>query len=504
MNLHLDDIINAYLRALSENRLLFTVCLLAVAGITLFLAATWPKNYTSSASIYADNSNILQPLMEGNAVATGVVDQARMAQDILFARDFQDEVLQAANIDISTLGPARKEDEIRSIQGRTVIENVARSPASLIEIAHTDASPIIAFRVAQKYTSLFIEHSVIAKQEESRNAFEFIENQVFSYQQKLQESENRLSKFRSENNLGTLVNTNNRIANYQDEMERLDLNLVQIDTQIASVEGQLAGETAVAKDLSEINAIRGRINSLQMTLDSLRSRFHDNYPDVLQVRTQIEDLQEMLNSGQISAVIPPEELDDEGVTPLHQELRSQLAALKTGKEANISQRRGISALLAEAQERSRLINETEAELSELTRDYNVTQNFYNEMLRRLENARVSMHLDEEEQGVTFKIQESAVIPTKPDGFAFSELMIASFVIALCVPTGLLIVYMELDTRIRSESKWQDNWPPLLITVPPMKAVAKRRFGNIAFSLAAAFMLFSLYGAVGVLYVSGLI
>lgn len=505
MSINVEDVVNAYLRELSQRRTLVAITIFAVAIVTLSLAITWPKSYTASSSIYPDNSNILQPLMEGNAVATGIVDQARLARDILFAREFTDPILEAGGWNVSTLTPQRKEELIRDVQGRTSIENIARNPATLIRIAHTDQDPIRAFSITQRYTSMFLEQSVVAKQQESRSAFEFIENQVESYQAKLQASENRLSQFKSENNFGTLANSNNRIASYQAEMERLELDLVQLDTQISSVESQIAGETEVSKDLSQINTVRARINEQQMLLDSLRARYHDSYPDVIAVRNQIADLQDMLATGKISVeAIELNDSNEGSVNPLWQQLRSQLAALKTTKEAKISQHNGLESLLTAEEERAKLINEKEAELAELTRDYNVTRDFYNEMLRRLENARVSMHLDEEQQGVTFKIQESAVIPTQPDGFTLPQLMVGSILLALATPVGLLIVFMELDTRIRSEARWSEDWPALVAVIPPMKEVKKRKFSDGLFIALVAVLLAGLYGSVGGAYYLGYI
>lgn len=503
MSINVEDIANAYLRELSAKRELVAIAVLIVAAATLLVAVTWPKSYTASASIFPDNSNILQPLMEGNAVTTGIVDQARMARDILFKREFTDPILQAGGWDVSGLTPREKDDLIQSVQSSTTIENIARTPATLIRIAHTDPDPIRAFSITQRYTSLFLEQSVIAKQQESRSAFEFIENQVQSYQTKLQESENRLSAFNSANNFGTLINSNNRIASYRAEMERLNLDILQLDTQIESVESQIAGETEVSRDLSQVNAVRGRINTLQMQLDAMRARFHDTYPAIIDIKNQISDLQEMLSTGKISVeIIEPNDSNAGSVAPLRQQLRSQLAALITTKEAKISQHNGLNSLLVAEEERAKLINEKEAELAELTRDYNVTRDFYNEMLRRLENARVSMHLDQEQQGVTFKVQESAVIPIQPDGFTLPQLMAGSFLVSILVPIGLLVAFMELDTRIRSESNWSEEWPPLMAVIPPMAATKKRFISDRYFAVITVFLLLALYGTVGTFYYLG--
>lgn len=501
---NIDDLIKTYLRALSEKRFWLALIGIVVAAGSLTVAATLPKSYTASASIYADNSNILQPLMQGNAVTTGLVNQARMARDILFSREFTDPILDAAGIEYSQMSLAEKEQQIKGIQGRTSIINQGRGPASLIVISHTDQDPVRAFRITQRYTSIFIEESVSTKQLESRSAFEFIERQVGSYQLKLQESENNLSNFKSANNLGTLANANNRIATYRADIEELDLELVQIDTQIESVESQLAGENEVAKDMSEVNSIRARQNALEVRRDALRSTFHDSYPDVVQINNQIADLQAMLETVSTSTYLPSEDLDNSGATTLHQELRSRLAILRTTKEARTSQRNGIRSLLAAEEDRARRINETEAELAELTRDYNVTQDFYNSMLARLENARVSMQLDEEQQGLTFKIQESAVIPTQPDGMGFTELMGASFILAMGVPFGLMVTLIQLDPRVRTEANFKDNWPPLLASVPPLRATRRRWISDNVFVVLVFLAFLALYGIAAYLNITGYI
>jgi len=503
---NIEELIQVYLRAAKENRYILLLISLVVASVILFLAITWPKSYTSSASIYADNSNILQPLMEGNAVATGIVNQARLAEDILFSRDFNDDILEAGGYNPAQLSPSAAELAIENIRSSTVIANQGRGPASLIVISHTDSDPITAFRVTQKYTQIFIEESVVAKQQESRSAFEFIESQVASYQAKLQESENRLSEFKSANNFGTLANANNRIATYRADVERLELEIVQLDTQIESVEAQLTGEQEVSRDLSEENAIRGRINALMQERDRMRAIYHDTYPDLIQINSQIVELQKQLETGEFGGFVPIQsnELNSDGVTPLHQELRRQLSGLITTRGARITQKQGIESLLAAEEDRARRINETEAELAELTRDYTVTQNFYNNMLERLENARVSMHLDEEQQGVTFRIQESAVIPITPDGFTVREFMLGSLLLAIFVPFGIVYSVVTLDQRVRTESSWMEEWPPLIATIPPVVSRKSILSSNRLFMAFVIILFIGLYGTFSYLYLSGII
>jgi len=477
MNVSAVEVAQAYLRELSAHRKWFALCFIVIEIITIGIATTWPKSYTSFSTIYADNSNILQPLMEGNAVATSIGDQARMAQEIVFNRTYTDDVLKAIGEKVDSLSQSEKDEIILDVQNSTEVSNVGRAPASLIRIAHSDEDPIRAFTIAQKYTTIFIEESVVKKRTESRGAFNFIQNQVNSYQTKLQVSEEKLSRFKSENNNGTLEDANTRISNYRAEIERLELDLAQLDTEAASVEAELAGEREVVRDLREMNDFRLRINSLQIQLDNLRSRFNDNYPDVVAVQEQIGDLMALYENGNAGVLISADDLQQDGMTPLHQELRSRLAEIKTTKQSKQSQLNGIKALFSVETDRIKLINESVAQLAELTRDYNVTRDFYNDLLKTLENARVSMNLDEEQQGVTFKVQEAAVIPTQPDGFSYVQLLLGSLVLSLAVPFGILILYMELDPRVSSESDFQPDWPPFLIAIPPMMTAKRKRISD---------------------------
>ncbi|HEX4479616.1 MAG TPA: hypothetical protein VH082_02310, partial [Rudaea sp.] len=69
--------------------ILFAV--LALAG--LIAGIFWPKNFASSTSILVQESNIIKPLMEGRAVATGNADRAAIAREVIFSRKILDEIV---------------------------------------------------------------------------------------------------------------------------------------------------------------------------------------------------------------------------------------------------------------------------------------------------------------------------------------------------------------------------------------------------------------------------
>ena len=89
------------------------------------------------------------------------------------------------------------------------------------------------------------------------------------------------------------------------------------------------------------------------------------------------------------------------------------------------------------------------------RDYDVTKSLYEDLLNRKEQARLSMTLDIEGQGVTYKIQEPAQFPLSPSGLSFRSFVILGAFIGITLPLGLAFAYVVLDPRLRFSALLDD-------------------------------------------------
>ena len=117
-------------------------------------------------------------------------------------------------------------------------------------------------------------------------------------------------------------------------------------------------------------------------------------------------------------------------------------------------------------ERGKRVHGGEVTLAELTRDYQVNRDIYQDLLKRRENARVSMNLDKEKQGLSFRIQEPATLPIDPSGLLFKHFIIAALVLGVLVPVGLVYAKLQIDPRIRVGSMVAErNNLPLLAVIP---------------------------------------
>ena len=453
-----------------RRRTALIVAFAAIAVTGLLFGVFWPKKYLASTTILVQESNIIKPLMEGRAVATGISNRASIAREVIFSRKIMGEILAAGGWMKSQPGPLAQERLIEDIKDRTVLTNLREN---LIRIEYADSDPERAFLVTKKLAELFIQESLAAKERESREAYEFISKQVEEYRAKLTESEDKLKAYRSKNpdaRPGSETDTNTRISDLRNHVETARMELMELRSKQGALVDQIAGESAITTVQTRELQYRRRLGDLQGELDKLLLTYTDKHPDVVRVRHQIQDLEEEVRGAQRQqqAAAGQVATRDESVqfNPLHQELRSRLDEVKRNAAAAQARMSASESLLQSELDRSGRIANTANALSELTRDYEVNRDIYQDLLKRRENARVSMKLDADHRGLTFNIQEPAALPLRPLGFRFLHFGIAGLGLGLAFPAALLFALVRWDPRVRSVNQLeQTTGLPVLATIP---------------------------------------
>ncbi|MET0935689.1 MAG: XrtA system polysaccharide chain length determinant [Luteibacter sp.] len=451
-----------------RRRVAMGVTFAVIALLALGIGMVWPKKYEATTTILAQEASIITPLMEGAASATANKNRVGMARDVIFSRRVLDDVLQTGGWLAASPSPLQRDQLIEGIKARTKIVN---SRDNLITITYFDSDPRRAFEVTRAFGQLFISESLASKQRESREAYEFINSQVEAYRTKLTDAEDKLKAYRDANadaRPGSDVDTNSRISQLRTQIENNRLDYTQRQSQAAALASQLNGE-------SEVNAVQtvGGIYSTQLAdlqgqLDKLLLNYTDDYPDVIRLRHQIEDVRRQAQSADAQrAAGGPIALDHAStMNPVYQQMRLQLAAVRGDAAASAARVGASESMLAAELERSKRIANSENVTSELTRDYNVNRDVYQDLLKRRENARVSMNLDAEQRGLTFQVQNPAVMPLVPSGLRFMHFGLAGLALSLVIPFGLLFAVARFDPRVRSVPQLERATGfPVLATIP---------------------------------------
>lgn len=459
MQLPFEEFLKALIAECYAKRNFIFALFFLISLTILFVGAGWPKIYTTFTIIHVDEKNILQSLMKGTAETTQAIDHAANAREIILGEKIMNEIINDPNSNWQQDNPSEVDEE-RIKEGIRKRIEVKGLGDNLLRISYRDNDPARAFITAKSLADLFIREGEKAKSKESKAAYDFIEKQVNEYLKKLTKAEDDLRRFRSDNpdarpGLETEVST--RISRHQREIEQARLELREAEISKKSIENQLSGEAAITISQSREGQYRAKIADLNEVLERLRLDYKETYPDIVRIKHQISDLKISMeqeikkrNKAKLSAKKSGDTFIDEAIllNPIYQQLRSQAAATET-KIATLRARIHEKTKMLNAEfERAKKIHGGEAELSQLTRDYDVNQGIYQDLLRRRENARVSKSLDQEKSGLTYNIQEPAKLPLIPTGLRFLHFMIGGLVLGLIIPVGLIVALLQLDPRVR--------------------------------------------------------
>lgn len=468
------------LRELRARRLALAAAFAAVAIVVALAGLLWPAKYESAATVQVIERNIIQPLMEGRAVATGVSDRAAIAREVIFSRRILNEIMTAGGWLKNRPSPREQELIAEQIKRHTTISSPGQN---LIRIAYTDSDPERAYHVAQRFAELFISESLAAKERESRNAFQFIAGQVDDYHRKLTDAEERLKAFREKNadaRPGSDADVTAHIGQLRSRIEDAQTQIAEIDMREGSLDRQISGESELSGVVTRESQYREQIAELQAKLETLRLSYTDEYPDVVALRHQINDLETQLAQAQAARAQAQASgqptASNVVFNPIYQQMRGDLTKARSDRAALVARIADSRRLLADEVERGKRVAASEATLAELTRDYEVNRDIYQDLLKRREGARLSMQMDAEHQGLTFRIQEAAALPLLPTGLRFVHFLIIGLVLGALLPLGLLVGVVRFDPRVRdAQLLTRDFGLPVLVAVPTFAgAVARER------------------------------
>jgi len=371
-----------------------------------------------------------------------------------------------------------KEDIIEN----TIVENIN---STLIGIGFHHKTPKVAYDTTRLYADLFLEKSVKAQSAETNDAFDFIEGQVETYRGKLEDAERRLEGFKAAHpgiRPGTEENVDARIIELRRDLETTQLMYSEASQRARTLERELSTESVSLQREYEESRFMAKVQELQSQIDILRLSYTDDYPDIVRLKQQIEEFKQfaaqernnrLRSSQQISSFSSGSSTSS--VSPVYQGLRAQAAEAKATSESLQSRLTQTRAMLNKELGRADQSTKVERELSELTRDYQINKGIYEDLVKRRENARVSMVLGKEKQGVLYRIQEPANFPVLPSGLRFIHWAALGLLLGAILPFLYLFTFVKLDPRIRTPSGITEDLDlPLLTVVPHMSLPGEQR------------------------------
>lgn len=469
-----------------------------------------PDTYEVSAKVYLDTGSVLKPLLKGLAVENTLrEDSAAMVHRTLVTRPNLLALVQAIDLDLTVETDLEMERLIQSITKRIEVSGggARKNQANLYSVSFYDSSPQVARDVVAELLNVFLEKTLGITRQDSSGAALFLDKQIKVYKERLEAAEETLKKFKMENS-GVMPGEANsfyqKLERANNDLSSAQLMLVEATRKLAGIQQELTTVSRTAEDsqragtsIAPRSPLQERINALQEQLDELQLRYTDQHPDVIATARMLDQLLERrspTDAGGRQAVLDAGQM---AVNPAYQ----QLAVLRGGVKAEVD---ALEARVAEFKRRRDvlqsnvdIIPELETAYLKLTRDYSITLQTYEELVKRRESARIAQRADESSDKVQFRIIEPPVLPLFPTGPNRLLLAVGVFFAALGVGGGLawLLAQLKPSFYTREQIVESHDWPVLgmVSMVWSSEQIASRRKELVMF-LGAVGLLFLLFFA----------
>ena len=504
----LQEWVSAILKELNLHKGKMTLGFALITSIVVTVGILWPKKFESSAIIFVDDQNIIKPLLAGQAEVTrpSEVDQLQVVQQRIYSNNIMEQVLIEAKLAAQSQIHDRYKIQplIRGLLGGLKVESAGKNH---IRLAFRDQDPAKAYGIVAAVTNVFIRDSAKSKREESGEAFTFIDNQVKMYKEQLQLAEDRLKDFKAQNPNSSEESIARRIGELRTATENLTLELQVARARRDELRQQISHEGQYIAQSYKADVYRTALSQAQSKLDTLRLSYQETYPDIVALKQQIEDLRAAIARAESE---PSSNVEHgSAANPVYQKIKTDLSDAEVSVKTLQLKLDSSQRMLGEETTNTKANAEYQAQLAELTRDYNVTKQIYEDMLERKEKARMSVALDVQGQGLNYRIQEPAAYPTAPVGLRFMHFFLAAPVLGVLLPLALIVAYIQLDPRVRFVERIEPVLPEnvsLLIVVPHMTTQLERRMRRAEWGYLSVFaaLVVVAYIIVGVVRLAGLV
>jgi len=437
---------------------LLTAWIVAAIGVVIVLAV--PDKYEASARIYVDTQSILKPLMSGLAVQPNVDQQVGMLSRTLISRPNIEKLIRMADLDLSTQSKSDQESLIESLTKTLEIKTVGRD--NLYILSYRDVSPDKAKRVVQALVSIFVESSLGDTRKDSEVAKKFIDEQIKSYEAKLQEAETRLKEFKLRNlemQAGEGKGMADQLGSINTQLNQARLELREAENARNSAKSQLDEEKNQSSNLTSRSLLQestlsiatpeidARIDAQKRNLDNLLQRFTEQHPDVAGARRMIRELEDLKRREvqQLRKAALANPMPSSGGSNLAAQELGRLLATAEVQVASLRARVGeYEARYRRALELMKTAPQVEAEFAQLNRDYDINKKNYNDLVARRESAALSGDLESAAGVADFRLIDPPRASPKP--VAPNRLLLLPMALVAAVAAGMAMSFAISQLR----------------------------------------------------------
>src|SRR6266480_2318333 len=395
-----------------------------LGGMGLGATFVLHKRYTSQTMVL-----VVQPTVGPDYVKPVVTEDlnhrlASMKEQILSRTRLQP-IVEKFGLYAEVRGRVHIEDLVERLRTAVEIKPLEPTPGTQSRqlpgfyVDVTFDNPAIAQQICTEITSIFLEQNARERKQQAKETTSFLSKQLEEAKKNLDDQDAKFAELKrqylgslpeeEQSNLNILTGMNAQLEANTQALSRAH----QAKAFNESLIGQQEANWKASQTGQNPETAEQQLSALQEQLASLHARYTPQHPDVVKLKNQIEMKKRMAaapknnpsenGSMQASAAEPPQ----------LQQLRAKLRQ-DDMNIADLTKRQGqIQDEIRLLQSRVQASRMVEQRLKELTRNYQTAQDFYNDLLKKRQNAGVAGDLESQQQSEQFRVYDPPSLPDRP-------------------------------------------------------------------------------------------
>jgi succinoglycan biosynthesis transport protein ExoP len=330
-----------------------------------------------------------------------------------------------------------------------------------LKITYIGLDPASAAAVPNALASLYVQENTKMRERQTATMAQFLKGQLDAAAQELDRHEARLNAYKK-THTGELP-------------EQVPINLMALDRLNSQLRINSENQQKIRERTDRLSEITTKtaegpdeLTTYRQKLRELQTKYTDKHPEVIQTKAMIRELESQgLNesSGMASASHPSR------MSKADRSSESELAMLRREEQS-------LQSEIATYDQKVKLAPRYEQELEEIENDYKTAKQSYDSIRGRYEEAQLADSLEQTKKGETFRVLDSAIVPTAPAAPNRLRLLLMATFLALVTAVGAGLVSEHIDTSFHTVGELrQFTSVPVLATIPYL--TGQRKFASQA-------------------------
>ncbi|HEY1890321.1 MAG TPA: GNVR domain-containing protein [Steroidobacteraceae bacterium] len=489
-----------YVAAIKRRRMLLASIALPILAIAVALAVGLPNIYVSTGLFAFADANVpgeMPANANGDAIQR-LQEQYRDAYvDSLASTVTSDEsmkslvqevpgVVAPGTGTVTAVKEVERRAKVETVRTQVLDPNTGRNLdiISAFTVSYESRDPDVAARAAQWLSNAFISANRSGRLVSAKAAEQFYDTQTQNYRQQIAQIESKLATFKEKNydqlpgltnlNMNIMQTTQQQIDTLTQQIGALRQNRIfleeQLDTaknagQDAGLLAQLQAEynkklatydsdypdmIALRQQIDELQEGGGAVNSLSLSaqlrteeqaLAQAKLRYSEDFPDVKRLERQIQILKTRMGHGEKYA-------GNSAGSPAVIQLRTQLNANQTQTNALQRQSDGMRQQLMQLEGRVAAAPQVERQYKSLALNLQLAQTKYNQLLKYQMDAQLTSQAISSGRSDRIRIVQSPGVPLTPGKPKRTAIAIVGLMLAILLGLTAVVIAESVDQTVR--------------------------------------------------------